>query len=156
MVVDKEGYEQIDSLIDEEREKLRKAVRAKAEAFQNDTNTWHDNAAYDAALEKENESIEEINRLIDIKMSVQIIEKHNILNAVDIGDVVEVELDDEDVFKVKLTGKFLADSKNGEVTLNSPIGQAIFQKKIGDKVSYNAHGGHRCLIKILDIKKNYQ
>ena len=57
MVVDKEGYEQIDSLIDEEREKLRKAVRAKAEAFQNDTNTWHDNAAYDAALEKENESM---------------------------------------------------------------------------------------------------
>lgn len=153
MFVDKLGFEQIDSLILQEKDKLKAAVRQKAEAYQNDTNSWHDNAAYDAALEKENESIEEINRLIDIKMSAEIVEKHNIKDAVDLDDIVEVVMDDDDVFEVTLTGKFLADSKNGEVTLNSPLGKCIYKKCVGDKLSYTAHSNHKCNIEILSIKK---
>lgn len=67
MFVDEEGFKQIDKLIEKEKERLKHAVKAKAEAFQNDTNSWHDNAAYDDAIEKETGSIMEINRLIDAK-----------------------------------------------------------------------------------------
>ena len=153
MIVDKQGLDQIDELLIVEKNKLREAVKQKAIAFQNDTNSWHDNAAYDAALERENESIEEINRLIDIKMTVEVISKHNLPNQIDIGDTVTVGMDDDDIFDVKLTGKFLANSKDGEVTLNSPIGAAIFKKQINDTVSYNAHGQNKCTIKILAITK---
>lgn len=45
MVVDENGFNQIDELIEKEKDRLRSAVKAKAIAFQNDTNTWHDNAA---------------------------------------------------------------------------------------------------------------
>ena len=153
MIVDKQGLDQIDELLTIEKNKLREAAKQKAVAFQNDTNSWHDNAAYDAALERENESIEEINRLIDIKMTVEVISKHNIPNQIDIGDTVTVEMNGDDVFDVKLTGKFLANSKDGEVTLNSPIGNAIYKKQVGNIVSYLSHGQDKCSIKILSINK---
>ncbi len=154
MIVDKQGLEQIDELINIEKNKLREAVKQKAIAFQNDTNAWHDNAAYDAALERENEAIEEINRLIDIKMTVEVISKHNIPEQIDIGDIVTVEMNNDEIFDVVLTGKFQANSKDSEVTLNSPIGEAIYKKQIGDTISYLSHGKNKCLIKILAVKKS--
>lgn len=153
MVVDIEGFGQIDELINTEKEKLKEAVRAKAAAFQNDTNSWHDNAAYDDALEKENGAIMEINRLIDIKNTIEIISKHDDGSAVDIGDVVTIELDNEEIFDVILTGKFLANSKNGEITLNSPIGQSIYKKKVGDIVKFKTHDNRNSLLKIIELRK---
>ncbi len=152
MIVDQNGFDQIDELINKEKEKLKSAVKDKAAAFQNDTNTWHDNAAYDTAIEKETGSILEINRLIDLKTSAEIISKHNNQNLVDIGDIVTVDMND-DLFDVKLTGKFLANSKEGEVTLNSPIGKAVYMKKIGDETTFITYNGKKCSLKIVDLKK---
>lgn len=109
MVVDKNGFNQIGELI--EKDRLRSAVRAKAIAFQNDTNTCHDNSEYDDALEKENGAIMEINRLIDIKNKIEIIHKHNDPTLIDIGGVITVEMNGDDVFDVILTGKYLANLK---------------------------------------------
>lgn len=155
MIVDENGFKQIDELIENAKERLRAAVKAKAIAFQEDTNTWHDNAAYDDALEKENSAIIEINRLIDVKNAVEIISKHNDANLIDIGDTVTIEMNGNDVFDVILTGKYLADAKNGEVTLNSPIGEAIFKKKANDEVYILTHNKTKQKIKILSIvRKN--
>ena len=150
MVVDKNGFNQIGELI--EKDRLRSAVRAKAIAFQNDTNTCHDNSEYDDALEKENGAIMEINRLIDIKNKIEIIHKHNDPTLIDIGDVITVEMNGDDVFDVILTGKYLANSKIGEITLNSPMGNAIYKKKIGDEINISTHNNTKQKIKILSFK----
>ena len=152
MVVDENGFNQIDELIEKEKDKLRSAVRAKAIAFQNDTNTCHDNSEYDDALEKENGAIMEINRLIDIKNKIEIIHKHNDPTLIDIGDVITVEMNGDDVFDVILTGKYLANSKIGEITLNSPMGNAIYKKKIGDEINISTHNNTKQKIKILSFK----
>ena len=152
MVVDENGFNQIDELIEKEKDRLRSAVKAKALAFQNDTNTWHDNAAYDDALEKENGAIMEINRLIDIKNKIEIIHKHNDPTLIDIGDVITVEMNGDDVFDVILTGKYLANSKIGEITLNSPMGNAIYKKKVGDEINISTHNNTKQKIKILSFK----
>ena len=152
MVVDENGFNQIDELIEKEKDRLRSAVRAKAIAFQDDTNTWHDNAVYDDALEKENGAIMEINRLIDIKNKIEIIHKHNDPTLIDIGDVITIEMNGDDVFDVILTGKYLANSKIGEITLNSPMGNAIYKKKIGDEVIIFTHNNTKQKIKILSFK----
>ena len=152
MVVDENGFNQIDELIEKEKDRLRSAVKAKAIAFQNDTNTWHDNAVYDDALEKETGAIMEINRLIDIKNKIEIIHKHNDPTLIDIGDVITIEMNGDDVFDIILTGKYLANSKIGEITLNSPMGNAIYKKKIGDEVIIFTHNNTKQKIKILSFK----
>ena len=153
MFVDKFGFNQIDELILKEKEKLKEAVQAKATAFQNDTNGWHDNAAYEVALQQEDGCYDEINRLINFKLKAKIVEKHNDLNKVDIGDTITLEMDEDDVFDVRLTGKFLANAKAGEITLNSPLGQTIYKKEIGDVAKFNSHGNNVCFVKILNIQK---
>ena len=152
MVVDENGFNQIDELIEKEKDRLRSAVRAKAIAFQDDTNTWHDNAVYDDALEKENGAIMEINRLIDIKNKIEIIHKHNDPTLIDIGDVITIEMNGDDVFDVILTGKYLANLKIGEITLNSPMGNAIYKKKVGDEINISTHNNTKQKIKILSFK----
>lgn len=134
MVVDKNGFNQIGELI--EKDRLRSAVRAKAIAFQNDTNTCHDNSAYDDALEKENGAIMEINRLIDIKNKIEIIHKHNDPTLIDIGGVITVEMNGDDVFDVILTGKYLANLKIWEITLNSPMGMLYIKRKLEMKLIF--------------------
>lgn len=121
-------------------------------AYQNDTNTWHDNASYDAALEFENACIDEINRLIDIKLTAQMVSKHYDPNLIDIGDVVTLRKNGEECFDVKLTGKYRADLKNDEITMNSPIGSIILKKKIGEKISFILYN-EKFIIEIINIKK---
>ncbi len=153
MFVDENGFKQIDELIEKEKNRLRSAVKAKAIAFQDDTNSWHDNAAYDDALEKENGAIMEINRLIDTKNNIEIIKQHNNPNLIDIGDIVTIEMNEDDVFDVILTGKYLADSKNREITLNSPLGNTIYKKKVGDEAIISTHNNTKQRIKILKFQK---
>ena len=37
---------------------------------------------------------------------------------------------------VILTGKFLANKDRDEITLNSPLGNAIYKKSVGDEIKY--------------------
>lgn len=151
MFLDQEGFKQLDELIKKETVRLKQAVSQKANAYQNDTNTWHDNSAFDNATEKENAAINEINKLIDIKANAEIIEKHMQEDKIDVGDKVTVEID-EDVFDVILTGKYITDASCGEITLNSPLGGNIYKKSKGDIVKYK-HLGQSIVVKIIDFKR---
>ncbi len=151
MFLDEEGLEQLDELIKKETNRLKQAVSQKANAYQNDTNTWHDNSDFDNATEKENAAINEINKLIDIKINAEIIKKHMQADKIDVGDVVTVEID-EDVFDVILTGKYITNAGNGEITLNSPLGENIYKKSIGDIIKYK-HLGNSFVVKIIDFKR---
>lgn len=135
MLLDIEGLKQIDELIREESLKLKQIQKTKAEAFQNDTNSWHDNSSYDMAMERENQVYDEMNRLSKIKTEARIVAPHNIKGKIDIGDKVLISMDD-DSFMVILTGKFLANKDRDEITLNSPLGNAIYKKSVSDEIKY--------------------
>ncbi len=151
MLLDQYGYEQLDELIKKETVRLKRAVSQKAHAYQNDTNTWHDNSEFDNAVEKEDAAINEINKLIEIKADADILEKHMQTDKIDVGDIVTVDIED-DVFNVILTGKYIADAGKGEITLNSPLGKNIYKKCKGDIVKYK-HLGNLFVVKIIDFKR---
>lgn len=149
MLLSIEGINQIDKLIKEESTKLKTIQKEKAEAFQNDTNSWHDNSSYDIAVEKENQAFDEINRLSKIKSEAEIIEYHYEKNKIDIGDKIIVEVEN-DKFTVILTGKFIANKREDEITLNSPLGKAIYKKTAGETIRYKV-GEHVNMVKIIEI-----
>ena len=61
---------------------------------------------------------------------------------INIGDVLKLEIkydfDDSEITIIRLTGKYLPDTNANiqEISLNSPIGRAIYMKNIYDKNIY--------------------
>ncbi len=64
--------------------------------------------------------------------------------------VLDVEYGDEDEYRV--VGSTEADSRNGWISDESPMGKALLGKKIGDEVTVEAPGGE-FKVKILEISK---
>lgn len=106
------------------------------------------------------EKLAEIQRLNEMLFFVEI--DNSILeeDVVNISDVVRLRFDEEDEEVVRL----VCDNTNGydnngvmEVSVNSPIGTAIFKRKPGEKVAYKV-GKNTFLVEIVekvreDIKK---
>lgn len=141
MKLDKHGLKQLQDEIARVSEKLSDAKKRKGESFANDTNSWHDNFEYDQA----NRDVIMITRsLADLNVTlreVEIIEKHHIADAVDIGDIVTIfDIKNNDEFKLKLNADYeqplSLDDEIETASVNSPIGSAIYKKQKGDKVSY--------------------
>ena len=64
--------------------------------------------------------------------------------------VLDVEYGDEDEYRV--VGSTEADSRDGKISDESPMGKALLGKKIGDEVTVEAPGGE-FKVKILEISK---
>lgn len=64
--------------------------------------------------------------------------------------VLDVEYGDEDEYRV--VGSTEADSRNGLISDESPMGKALLGKKIGDEVTVEAPAGE-FKVKILEISK---
>ena len=64
--------------------------------------------------------------------------------------VLDVEYGDEDEYRV--VGSTEADSRNGLISYESPMGKALLGKKIGDEVTVEAPAGE-FKVKILEISK---
>ena len=87
-------------------------------------------------------------------MNKKLKEEPNIIN---IGDTLKVKIiyseDDIEEITIKLTGNFIpsTDSNIQEITLNSPLGQALYLKDINDKhINYTVNNNK---IKIEIIEK---
>ena len=111
-----------------------------------------ENSEYDEA---KNEQAKLEARILEIEAmlkNVEIIEdiKGNAKTVV-IGckvKVLDVEFGDEDEYRV--VGSTEADSREGKISDESPMGKALLGKKIGDEVTVEAPGGE-FKVKILDI-----
>ena len=90
-------------------------------------------------------------------ISKVIINKNN--DVINIGDILKIEViydeDDIEVFKVKLTGKYLPDLESSiqEISLNSQMGKALYLKNIHNKITYKIHG-EEVEIKVLEKNGN--
>lgn len=117
---------------------------------------------YNLSLEEANKEKIQILDLMKIKLAelsrVQIIEPHGDKTLVDIGDVVEVIFTEDgtaNVFKlVARDGNF--DKETPEISINSPLGSAIYKRNIGEICTYevNDHYGFNTnLISVLISRK---
>ena len=113
-----------------------------------------ENSEYDEA---KNEQAKLEARIIEIETmlkNVEIIEDiKGKAKTVVIGvkvKVLDVEYGDEDEYRV--VGSTEADSREGKISDESPMGKALLGKKIGDEVTVEAPGGD-FKVKILEISK---
>ena len=77
----------------------------------------------------------------------------NILDSFEIEELVLVGHSFGGRVIIKLTGKYLPDDNKNEVSLNSPIGKALYRSKIGTTISYEVNSKK---IKVYIIRKVMQ
>jgi transcription elongation factor GreA len=82
-----------------------------------------------------------IAELEHILKNATIIEEANMsCDLVNVGCTVNVELEDGEM-EFKIVGSYEADPEKGYISNESPIGQALLGKKIGEEVSINVPAG---------------
>lgn len=122
---------------------------------------WHDNFDFEQSIIKDRNIANKINDLISKKNFIKIITNEEIKKEqINIGDILILEIkfsnDEIERLKIKLTGNFLPntnlDEDVQEITLNSPIGKAIYKKNINDKNINYIIENKRIEIKVIEKK----
>lgn len=140
--LNKQGYEDYLKVIAEKEKELAdlRMYKGTDAIFQGDN--WHDNPILYQAELKERTLMVEISEMKQKLQNVEIVENLGDESLIDIGDIVRVDIifaeDDreEEIFKLIATTPSI-DAEIEEVSINSPIGAAVYHKKVGDFATYN-------------------
>lgn len=101
-----------------------------------------ENAGYDEARRAMWQNNSRIAELEDILSRVQLVESGNgIPTEVQIGVTVELETSTGQRMSVTMVGSHEADVFSGKISNESPLGQALMGKKVGDEVQVKSPKG---------------
>lgn len=106
-----------------------------------------ENAGYDEARRAMWQNNNRIAELEDILSRVQIVESGNgIPTEVQIGVTVELETSTGQRMSVTMVGSHEADVFSGKISNESPLGQALMGKKVGDEVQVKSPKGSQTYV----------
>ncbi len=120
----------------------RKEVAAKIKEAR-EQGDLSENAEYDAAKDEQRDIEARIEELEKILKNAEVVVEDDIdLERINIGCTVEVyDKEFEEVMEFKIVGSTEANSLAGKISNESPVGQALIGKKIGDTVSVETQAG---------------
>lgn len=136
----------------QELERLQTVERARVVEALKEARAQGDlseNAEYDAARDEQARLESRIKELENIIKNADIIsdKKNN-----NMGRKICIKFDDDFVETYKLLGSLEADPLNGTISNESPIGKAVINCKIGDRVLVKAETGDEFYIEVLNIE----
>lgn len=145
--LDKDGYNEFLQEIEKIKEAIRENNMGRKAAFDAGAGDGWDSPEFEE-IERTNARLNgDLQRKYEDLQRIVIVEKHNNQDVVDIGDTIIVDMifapDDTEEMILKLvatSGKF--DSEVQEVSINSPLGNSVYKKKIGDTCSYSVNGNN--------------
>lgn len=114
-----------------------------------------ENADYDAARDQQAKIATRIKELeLIIKNAVIISEDsgNNLGKTIKIRFLDNVEDDEEEIETYQIVGSLQADPLNGLISNESPLGKAVLDRKVGDKVYVKTESLKEFWVEILDIK----
>ena len=137
--LNQKGYNDYLEAIKKKEEELRKIQLYKGTDAIYQGDNWHDNPTLYQTELKESSLIAEISKMRNTLANAEIVESLGDENLIDIGDTVLINTiyadDDVEEETFTLVGT-TPDVLKGEISINSPLGNALYQHKVGDTVSY--------------------
>ena len=132
----KDLQDELDELINVKRPANLKAIK-EARAL----GDLSENADYDAAKNDQAELEGRIKKIEKMLENYQIIEK-KASDKVGLGSTVEIKyVDDDETDEYKIVGSQEADPFQSKISNESPIAQALLNKKVGDVVDVDSPNG---------------
>lgn len=146
MRLNKQGYEDYLKEIHEKEKELSdlRLYKGRDAIYQGDN--WHDNPTLYQTEAKERSLMLEIAKMKSELKNIEIIENSGNQILIDIGDIVKVEMFFSEVDKEECEFKLVATTPKSdinaeiqEISINSPLGSAIYHRKIGDITTYKVN-----------------
>ena len=102
-----------------------------------------ENAEYDAAKDEQRDIEARIEELEKLLKNVEVVVEDEVdLETINIGCTVTVyDFDFEEELEFRLVGSTEANSLENKISNESPVGQALMRKKVGDVVSVETEAG---------------
>lgn len=149
-----EGLRQLEEELQDLRVNKRKEVAGKIKEAR-EQGDLSENAEYDAAKDEQRDieaRIDEIERIL--KNAEVVVEDEVDVDTINIGckvRILDIEFDEE--MEYKIVGSTEANSLNGRISNESPVGQALIGSKVGEVVDVETQAG---IIKyeILEIRRS--
>ncbi len=159
--VDENGYNQFLEELEKLKQQSLLVSSTGSKAYQDAIGDgWHDNFAFEESMRQGRSIATRIENMLKTKQCLKIIEnKTQNNNLINIGDVLKVKVyyseDDIEETTIRLTGNFIPIIENEndiqEITLNSPLGKALYLKNIiDDNINYDVNNNK---IKVVIIEK---
>ena len=103
-----------------------------------------ENAEYDAAKDEQRDIEARINELEKILKNVEVVVEEEVdLEKINVGCTILVHDDEYDEeIEFKIVGSTEANSLQGKISNESPVGQALIGKKVGDVVDVETPAGN--------------
>lgn len=115
-----------------------------------------ENAEYDAAKDEQRDieaRIEEIEKIL--KNAEVVVEDEVDLDRINVGCKVKVyDYDCEEEMELKIVGSTEANSLEGKISNESPVGKALIGAHTGDEVEVEMPAGGVMKYKVLEIQRN--
>ncbi|MDX1641077.1 MAG: transcription elongation factor GreA [Balneolaceae bacterium] len=149
----KEGYEKLDRELRDLKTRGRKEI-AQEIAEARAKGDLSENAEYDAAKEAQGHLEKKIAELENTLATAQIINKDDIntSKAYLLSTVTILNKKTDKEMKYTLVSKDEANFKEGKISVDSPIGQAILGTEIGDNITVDVPAG-TLELEILNIER---
>lgn len=111
-----------------------------------------ENAEYHEARRAKGRNESRIEYLRAMIKTAKIVEGNTSTNFVGLNNIVTVELDSGKQLTYQLATTVGQDASNGKISKKSPFGQAIWGKKVGDRVLVKVNDEFSYFVTIKDIK----
>lgn len=149
-----EGLKKLEDELQDLKVVKRKEIAGKIKEAR-EQGDLSENAEYDAAKDEQRDieaRIEQIEKIL--KNAEVVVEDEVDLDKINVGcmvKVLDVEFDEEEEFKI--VGSSEANSLNGKISNESPVGKALLGAKVGDVVDVETQAG--CIqYKVLEIQRS--
>lgn len=149
-----DGYDRLVKQVADLEAAHKVALASLGDAAEADSNTWHDNPAFDEAnraIRTAAERLAKAKRLLADAMVVEVGSN----GVVNVGSVVTYEFVGEgEAHTILIAGRHVIRAHDDEimhVSTSSPLGAAIWGHTVGDDVAYVAPNGRTFVVKITSV-----
>ena len=139
--LNKQGYDEYLKAIETKEKELADVRMYKGTDAIYQGDNWHDNPTLYQTEAQERTLMREISEMKFKLQNIEIVENFGDSSLIDIGDIIGVNIilsennKKDEIFKLVAAAP-LIDSTIKEISINSPIGAAVYHKKVGDFVTY--------------------
>ncbi|MCR4781189.1 MAG: transcription elongation factor GreA [Lachnospiraceae bacterium] len=113
-----------------------------------------ENAEYDAAKDEQRDIAARIAEIEGILKTAELVEEESDTKTIGLGCTVKIlDIEENEELTYRLVGSIAANSEEGSISIESPLGAALLKKNKGDIVDVEAPIG-TIQYKVLDFSRN--
>ncbi len=155
VVLTQSGYDKLVLELEELKANGRKEIAEKIKAARG-FGDLSENAEYDEAKNEQAELEARIAEIENTLRTAEVVSEDDIDGSrVTVGTIVKVyDYDYDEEVEYAIVGSNEIDPFNNKISVESPIGEALRQKSIGEEVEFALPNDMKAKLKILDIRKS--